>query len=142
MQRSISAAYSSNSREGACRPTQPRRMHEPCRLVTMKHPHTRSTYNYICLFLLQLFMLVACGSYVNTSIVCMAYSGLAASQQAQCCHLCAVRVFNRAAHICTEPQLATGAAREIAMAEGLRNHGHHESRECVQTQQRLPVVRR
>jgi len=40
----------------------------------MKPPNTRSKYGYIGLFLLQLFMLVACGSYVNTAIVCVAWT--------------------------------------------------------------------
>jgi len=40
----------------------------------MQPPTTRSKYGYICLFLLQLFMLVACGSYVNTAIVCVAWT--------------------------------------------------------------------
>ena len=52
-------------------------------------------YAYICIFLLQLFILVACGSYIDTAIVCVSWTILFISGQEQniiVCVLCAISV--------------------------------------------------
>ena len=52
-------------------------------------------YAYIGIFLLQFFVLVACGSYINTAIVCVSWTILFVSGQEQniiICVLCAISV--------------------------------------------------
>ena len=52
-------------------------------------------YAYICIFLVQFFVLVACGSYINTAIVCVSWTFLLISGHEQniiICILCAISV--------------------------------------------------
>jgi len=52
-------------------------------------------YGFICIFLTQLFVLVACGSYINTAIVCVAWTIVLISGHEHnviICVLCAISV--------------------------------------------------
>ena len=52
-------------------------------------------YGYMCMFLVQLFVLVACGSYVNVAIVCVSWSIVLMSTHEHgiiICMLCAISV--------------------------------------------------
>ena len=52
-------------------------------------------YGYICMFLVQLFVLVSCGSYINVAIVCVSWSIVLLSTHEHniiICMLCAISV--------------------------------------------------
>jgi len=52
-------------------------------------------YSYICIFLLQLFILIACGSYINTVIVCVSWTVVLLSvneHNVVICVLCAISI--------------------------------------------------
>jgi len=63
--------------------------------ASQKRNNTIFNYAYICIFLLQLFVLVACGSYINTAIVCVSWTILLVSGHEHnviVCVLCAISV--------------------------------------------------